>query len=85
MKETKRKKITPLGWVTFAILLISFIASLVFVWSPVTDFFTKMGIAPFLSSIVSFIIIYSVLVGVTLAVIKLGEKKLFCERGEKNL
>lgn len=79
MKETRRKKITLLGWVTAAIFLMIFIVGLIFVWPHFMDFFAKPGIAPWLSGIIGFILWYFIVAGIMLVVMKLGEGKLFRE------
>ncbi len=79
MGETKRKKITPLGWAVGIALLIISIITLMISWSPLSNLFTKMGIAPFLSGLISFLIVYLIFTAIMIAVIKLGEKRLFRE------
>ena len=79
MKEKKRKKLTLLGWCVGITILIISIISFIFVWSPLTSLFTKRGIVPFLSGIISFCVIYFIFTVITITVIKFGEKKLFCE------
>lgn len=79
MGEKKRRKITPLGWTVGIALLIISIITLIFVWSPLTNLFQKMGIAPFLGGMISFFIIYLIFTAIMIAVIKLGEKRLFRE------
>lgn len=79
MGEKKGRKITPLGWVVSIALFIVSIITLIFSWSPLTNLFTEMGTAPFLSGLISFLIVYLVFTTIMIAVIKLGEKRLFRE------
>ena len=79
MGEKQRRKITPLGWMVSITLFIISIITLIFSWSPLTNLFTEMGIAPFLSGVISFLIVYLIFTAIMIAVIKLGEKRLFRE------
>ena len=79
MGERKRRKITPLGWAVSIALFIISIITLIFSWPPLTNLFTEMGIAPFLSGLISFVIVYLIFTAIMIAVIKLGEKRLFRE------
>ena len=79
MGEKKRRKVTPLGWTVGIALFIISIITLIFSWSPLTNLFREMGIAPFLSGMISFFIVYLIFTAIMIAVIKLGEKRLFRE------
>ena len=79
MGEKKRRKLTPLGWAVSIALFIISIITLIFSWSPLTNLFTEIGIAPFLSGVISFFIVYIIFTAIMIAVIKLGQKKLFRE------
>lgn len=79
MKETMRKKLTLLGWVTGAIFLMIFIVGLICVWPYFMDFFMKMGIQPFLSGVIGFLIWYFIIAVIALVVMKSCEEKLFRE------
>jgi len=79
MGEKKRRKLTPLGWAVSIALFIISIITLIFSWSPLTNLFTEIGIAPFLSGVISFCIVYFIFTAIIIAVIKLGEKRLFRE------
>ena len=68
-----------MGWGVGITILIISIISFIFAWSPLTSLFTKRGIMPFLSGIISFFVIYFIFMVITIIVIKFGEKKMFCE------
>jgi len=74
MREKKRRKITPFGWAIGIVLFIIFIISFIFGWSPLTNLFAKMGIAPFLSGVISFFIIFVIFQAIMIAVIKLDKR-----------
>jgi len=74
MGEKKRRKITPLGWAIAIALFIISIITIMISWSPLTNLFTEMGIAPFLSGMISFFIVYFVFTAIMIAVIKLDKR-----------
>ena len=74
MGEKKRRKVTPFGWAVGIALFIIFIITFIFGWSPLTNLFRGMGIAPFLSGVISFFIIFFIFQAIGIAVIKLDKR-----------
>lgn len=73
MKETKRRKLTPLGWVTMAVILAVFIA-FIFLWIyPIAE---TGSLGTILTRMVVLFVVLAVVSGVAVA---LGRKRLFRE------
>ncbi len=76
MKETKRKKITLLGWVIGIIFMVLLFGGFMRLAPYFEVFFLNKGIATWLGVMIGFVIWYIILTAVFLVILKLGGEKL---------